>query len=296
MKHEFCGYYFKCQSPEHTIALIPSFHRQGREERASFQLITDSGACNFSYPGREWRKEPGRLSVSLGGNRFCGRYIRLHQKQSGLSVEGMLQFGPLSPIRYDIMGPFQYVPMMECRHSIYSMRHRVDGYLTINQTSYRFHNAIGYIEGDRGCSFPRRYLWTQCLFGRHSLMLSIADIPFGPLSFTGVIGIIYWKGMEYRLATYLGARIVKAEKGEFVIRQGEYQFTARLLESNAHPLLAPTQGLMRRTIHESASCHAFYRFQKGKRLLFSLDSHYASFEDEFSSSLSCERGFPSGIC
>lgn len=59
---------------------------------------------------------------------------------------GNVWFGPPSPIRYDIMGPFAWVPFLECRHRIFSMRHRVTGRLVINDTEYRFADAAGYIE------------------------------------------------------------------------------------------------------------------------------------------------------
>ena len=48
-------------------------------------------------------------------------------------------------------------------------------------------------------------------------MLSIADIPLGVLNFTGIIGVIHYRGREYRLATYLGARVVCAKDGEAVV-------------------------------------------------------------------------------
>lgn len=67
--------------------------------------------------------------------------------------------------------------LMQCRHSVFSMGHRVDGQLTINGQVYHFQNDMGYIEGDCGSSFPERYIWTQCSFPNGSLMLSVADIP-----------------------------------------------------------------------------------------------------------------------
>lgn len=64
------------------------------------------------------------------------------------------------------------------------------------------------MEGDRGYSFPRNYVWTQCSFPDGALMLSIADIPIGGFHFTGVISIVLLHGKEYRLATYLGSKAV----------------------------------------------------------------------------------------
>lgn len=113
------------------------------------------------------------------------------------------------------MGPFRYVPFLQCRHSVFSMRHSVHGQFCVNGTTYIFQNATGYIEGDRGYSFPRKYAWTQCSFPGGALMLSIADIPFCGFHFTGIISIVHLQGKEYRLATYLGA---KADKTRLIYK------------------------------------------------------------------------------
>jgi len=54
----------------------------------------------------------------------------------------------------------------------------VDGEININGTPFVFQNAIGYIEGDRGYSFHREYVWTQRSFPKGSLMLSIAAFEY----------------------------------------------------------------------------------------------------------------------
>lgn len=141
-----------------------------------------------------------------------------------------------------------------------------------------FQDAFGYWEGDQGCSFPKEYVWTQCGFPDGSLMLSVADVPVAGFHFRGVIGVVLWKGREYRLATYLGARAVQAQNGKLRIVQGDLELEARLLEGVKRPLKAPANGDMTRTIHESAACQAFYRFRKGERIFFSFKTDRASFE------------------
>lgn len=198
-----------------------------------------------------------------------------------LHAAGAVRFGPFTPIKYDIMGPFQYVPFMQCRHSVFSMRHSVDGALYINGTPYVFRNAIGYIEGDRGYSFPSKYVWTQCSFPNGALMLSIADIPLGGFHFTGVIGIVLLHEREYRLATYLGAKAVKIEDDEIIIQQGRFILTVRPRGQLGHPLSAPVSGDMVRTIHEHPSCRVFYRFEENGVPLLELNAPNAAFEYEY---------------
>lgn len=283
MQNYFCGWYFKCQSKRGTVALIPAIHRHGNEKFASVQLITEGGAWNISLPYGQFRKGKGKFKFTVGKSRFSAEGISLQLSSEGLSAHGDLRFGELSPIGYDIMGPFKYLPFMECRHSVMSMRHTVTGELDINGILYRFDGDMGYIEGDRGYSFPKEYAWTQCFFDGGSLMFSVADIPLGRFHFTGVIGIINWYGREYRLATYLGAKAVKIKNGEIVIKQGKSTFSAKLIERRSQPLRAPTNGMMSRTIHESASCRAEYRFEEDAKVLFEFESNTASFEYEYSS-------------
>ena len=112
-------------------------------------------------------------------------------------------------------------------------------------------------------------------------MLSVADIPFGLFSFTGIIGIIHVNKKEYRFATYLRAKAVKIEKGEIIIKQGDMALSVHLLEQNSQLLLAPVSGDMNRTIHESASCRVLYSFRKKGQTIIEFEAPNASFEYEY---------------
>lgn len=282
MRNYFCGWYFKCQSESQTMAIIPALHKSKQKKSCSIQLITEKNAWMIDLPYHSFHKEKSGLHVNIGDN-YLGEYgIRLQLNTPEVQASGTIDFGALSTIRYDIMGPFCYVPFMECRHSIISMKHKINGSLRINGTDYRFDNGLGYIEGDRGYSFPKRYAWTHSFFDDGSLMLSIADIPMGCFNFTGIICIINRHGKEYRLATYLGAKFEKIQDGEIVIRQGNLKFSARLIEKNSYPLSAPVKGSMNRTIHESASCRARYILQQSNKVLFDFETSKASFEYEYS--------------
>lgn len=112
-------------------------------------------------------------------------------------------------------------------------------------------------------------------------MLSVADIPMAGIHFAGIIGVVLWQGKEHRIATYLGARVVKIQNKMVRVIQGNLELDVRLLESSKQPLKAPAKGNMVRTIHESASCRAFYRFCKEGCTLFAFETDRASFEFEW---------------
>ncbi len=52
-------------------------------------------------------------------------------------------------------------------------------------------------------------------------------------------------------------------------------------KENGQPLKAPQRGELVRIIHESATCHALYRFTEGKRTLFTFTTRQAFFEYEY---------------
>ena len=278
MRDYFCGWYFKCQSDDHTLAVIPASHRTDGRRFNSIQIITENTSRTLFFPYNALKNEP--MGFSIGDCYFGRDGMILHISEDGISADGRLIFGPFSNIRYDIMGPFKYMPLMECRHSIKSMSHPVCGEITLNGKKYNLGGANGYIEGDRGRSFPSRYLWTHTFFEGGSLMLSIADIPLGVLNFTGIIGVIYYRGREWRVATYLGARITHLADGEATVTQGKLELAVRLIERHSLPLAAPRSGAMSRTIHESACCVAEYRFKVDGKEVFSFKTNKASFESE----------------
>lgn len=279
MHQSFYGWYLKCQSDTQTLAVIPAIHNTGNKRTCSIQVITDNNVWTVVFPADVFQRT--KRNIFIGENQFGekGIHLAIHTRQ--VTIRGKLSFGPLFPIKYDIMGPFALVPFMECRHSVWSMWHSVRGNVYINGQKYLFRNARGYWEGDSGRSFPKEYLWTQCFFPDGALMLSVADIPMAGIHFTGIIGIVLWRGKEYRIATYLGARVIKIQNKMVQVIQGSLELDVRLLETSGHPLKAPLEGDMVRTIHESASCRAFYRFCKKGCTMFAFETDRASFEFEY---------------
>lgn len=278
-KEYFKGWYFKCSNNNQTIAFIPAFHISHGRKTASLQMITDNSVHCIQFPDLKYCENP--LHVQIGNCIFSEKGIQLNIKTNQLTVKGILKFNEITPIQYDIMGAFQFVPFMQCRHSVYSMKHQINGKITMNGQMFSFQNGIGYMEGDCGMSFPETYIWTQCHFNNGSLMLSVADIPIFGFRFTGIIGVIMSNGKEYRIATYLGAKVRYIGENTVTVQQGDFRLTAKLLEKNAHPLSAPINGQMCRTIHESASCKAYYRFSYKDQIICEFMSDRASFEFEY---------------
>ena len=198
-----------------------------------------------------------------------------------LEIKGVLKFRQMSPLKYNIMGPFVCMPFMECRHQVWSMRHLVSGKISVNKKEYLFSDDLGYWEGDEGYSFPHKYVWTQCFFKEGSIMLAVADIPMFGIHFTGIIGVVLWEGKEYRIATYFGAKASEIKNRTVKVVQRGLKLEAQLLEDTGYQLQAPVNGSMVRHIRESVTCHAHYKFVKSGVTLFDFETKTASFEYEY---------------
>lgn len=279
----FEGWYLKYQTKDgKAIALIPALHIDGTGRRStSLQILTDSQSWWLEYPETEFQVSQRRFHIRVGQNTFHDEDAQLHVECDGLSLHGTLYHGLFVPLASDIMGPFRFFAEMECAHGVISMGHLLNGTLTLNGEVMDFSGGIGYVETDRGRSFPTAYLWTQCAWRepqRGSLMLSIATIPLSVGHFTGCICAVIHNGREYRLATYRGVRIEQWSSTGAVIRQGKYRLSVEVLEERGHPLRAPVEGTMGRTVHESLRARLRYRFWKGRELLFEHTDSCASFE------------------
>ncbi|WP_300347339.1 tocopherol cyclase family protein [uncultured Oscillibacter sp.] len=279
----FEGWYFKHQNPQgQTLALIPAFHidRDGRRT-ASLQVISKDQAWWLEYPEAQLKISRQPFQVQIGQSSFGRQGIDLHIQQDNLSLYSSLRYSPLTALRSDIMGPFRFFAGMQCTHGVISMGHSLSGALELNGEHLDFSDGIGYIETDRGRSFPDKYLWTQCVWDgpeRGSLMLAIATIPLPVGGFTGCICSVFYGDKEYRLATYRGARIAKWFPSGAVVRQGKYHLEVELLNEQRQALRAPVEGRMERTIHESLCAEVRYRFWHGDHLLFQHTDSNVSFE------------------
>jgi hypothetical protein len=161
--------------------------------------VLPDGTFSVPFPREAVRIGSGP-DILLGDNRLNASGLSLNLAGGGRSIRGSLAFGPLLHPRYDIMGPFKYVPAMECRHHLVSLAHEVRGTLEVDGQLQTYDGAMGYIDGDSGRSFPR--VTCGALFsaagGPKSIMLSVAEIPWIGLRFTGVVGFILTDRREER--------------------------------------------------------------------------------------------------
>lgn len=264
----FEGWYFQHRADDNMVAFIP-----GRAESGAFiQMITNKESRQFEVDNL-WVEEE---TIYAGDCIFSPQGCTIDLP----SVNGKITYGKFKKLKNDIMGPFQYLPM-ECRHGVISMSHSLNGTLVIDGEEYCFDNGIGYIEKDKGISFPSSYLWLQCNdFPKScSIMLAIANIPFCATNFRGCICAIMYGNQEYRLATYNGVRIHTADPQHICLSQNKLLLEVDVKPTHSgHPLQSPINGKMSGIIKESSKADIRIRLWKKGEQIFDLQSNNAAYE------------------
>lgn len=282
-KDYFEGWYFKNTSGNIGISFIPGISISKKERKAFIQVITNESSYYVDYDINDFKFGNNPFYVSIGNSYFSKDriHIDIRNDKQNLSVYGDLDYTDsknidTSEISPNIMGIFSYVPFMECNHAVISMKHSIEGTISINDREIVFNKGIGYIEKDWGISFPSNYIWCQ---GNNfsddsvSFMLSIADIPFKIFSFRGLICSLIIDNHEYRFATYNGAKIVKYDINgnmiSIVLKKGDYLLEVSAKYEDGFRLSAPVNGNMSRDIVESISSDININLKNKKRSIFS---------------------------
>ncbi|MCI8760217.1 MAG: hypothetical protein HFJ34_03745 [Clostridia bacterium] len=288
----FEGWYFKNCNTNQGISFIPGISISREEKKAFIQVITQDCSYFVNYDIKDFKFNTNPFYIKIGKNYFSESGIKIDIKndEQNLKIYGKIQYSDSQNIRTNlfnpnIMGPFSYIPFMECNHAILSMRNVINGWIAINHHKIIFNNDIGYIEKDWGSSFPKSYLWCQ---GNHfknsksSFMISIANIPFKCFSFTGLIcDLVIDNHNEFKFTTYNHAKIQKYEINNLInviLTKGSYRLNVETKCDKGLKLMAPVKGKMEKDIFESISANITVTLKKHNHVIFSDSSQNCGLE------------------
>jgi tocopherol cyclase len=270
-KKYFEGWYFKCISRDRkkAIAIIPGMAADPQGSRHAFIQVINAVSGRtfyFTFPYSLFYSPSDRFAVRIDVNRFDAYGIDLLASSPEGSISGKLVFTNIHPFPsrwYDpgIMGPFTFMPFMECYHSIIHLFHGIDGAIELDGEFMDFTGGTGYIEKDYGRSFPKTYLWLQASHfdgGGASFVFSQARIPFLWTAFPGFFAYFTdFSGITCRFATYNRSKLIKWQadtdkktcSGVLKGPCGTLRFDAQMTGGGS--LRAPVNGLMDRMVFES---------------------------------------------
>ncbi len=282
-KNYFEGYYFKHTINNEVFAFIVSYHRSESGECYSMiQFINRSGSYTKRFDFKDFVKSPTGLDISIANHSFSEKGITADIMFDDFHLVCDIQYRDLIPLQAHIMGPFRFLPFMECHHDVYSLTHHLTGFISINNELLVLDGGVGYIEGDKGESFPEQYLWAQANFTEdnfnNSIMAAVATIPMLGFQFMGVIAEVYYQNKHYRFATYERVKLVKLTNTEAHLKQDNMLLKITQLNDHSHDLDAPTKGLMTHKIKESPACDVSYEFYHHDDLIFKKIISTSSFE------------------
>lgn len=266
-KNYFEGWYFRLWDERCSLAVIVGFSPQ-RQEAPFFIQTTDTLTGRSIWAEFAWnevvlRQKPFHLT--LGENEFSLTQVRLNLPDLQVQLR-MTDLTPLPFSRYmpTIMGPFAYLNNMECIHGVISLHHRMEGVVSSEGKTVPV-AGTGYLEKDRGTSFPQRYIWfqsNQCGVQDSCFFFSLASIPIGPLTFNGCLIVVKLQDQLHRFATYTGCRLQSLQCdqhqdgsgwAQLRFHQGAWQIWIDLECGPACTLASPKQGKMQGRIQESLS-------------------------------------------
>ncbi len=247
-------------------AFIPGISLS-RDSHSFIQVLNGkTGESRYlRYPLSSFCADPGRFDIRVGESLFSLEGVEINIEKDDLSIHGSLAYRDLTPFprsfyRPGIMGPYSYVPFMECRHGVVSVNHALAGEINFNGKTINFSGGKGYIEKDWGSSFPETWIWLQSNHFENqevSFMLSIAKIPWMGRWFMGFLGFFHNDGHTSVFATYNRSRVkslTRNDKGKFsaVIESPGALYYIGAAQIAGSDLKAPVSGNMNRIIKESA--------------------------------------------
>ena len=263
-KKFFEGWYYKIVSKNQTnaFAIIPGIAMDENGYKQSFIQVLDGKnhkAVYHKFDANFFKPTPKQHNLSIGNNIFTYEKVSLDLP----NLKGQLMFKNQHPwsnslFSPGIMGPYSFIPFMECYHGILSMNHNIQGSLIYNGKDISFNDGKGYIEKDWGHSFPKAYIWMQSNhFSKSniSIKFSIAIIPWLRSSFIGHIAGILINNKLIEFTTYNGAKVNSCEisKKNVIIEMENksYKLNINAFRERATTLAAPISGFMDGRIDES---------------------------------------------
>lgn len=285
----FEGWYFKNTNNENGISFIPGINIQNENKKTFIQVITNDSSYYVNYDIKDFEYSLNPFFIKIGNNFFSKDGIHINIKEQNLNIYGEVKYSKGENINTNIlapniMGPFSYIPFMECNHAILCMKNYASGSIKINSHDINFNNDIGYIEKDWGCSFPKSYIWCQgnnFKSSNASFMLSIANIPFKIFEFRGLICVIKIDDKEYKFTTYNNSKILKYDVNKsinIILKKGDYEINVKSNKDEGLKLSAPVKGRMQKDIYESISSKITVTLKYKNNIIFSDTSSNCGLE------------------
>jgi tocopherol cyclase len=263
-KKYFEGWYYKLVSADerHAIAVIPGIAIYDDADRHAFvQLINgvEQTTQYHRFPLESFSADEKELKINIGNNHFSKTMVALNLPE----LTGEIYISDTTPLLSSILSPgimgwYSFMPSMQCYHGVVSLHHKLHGRTTGILGDIDWGNGIGYIEKDWGTSFPKCWIWMHTnhfnVQTPASLMASVAHIPWMGRYFPGFIVVLLADGVEYRFATYNGAKMkcsVLEDRVTMEFKRRDLHLSLQAFRGPTAVLRSPISGQMTGKVNES---------------------------------------------
>lgn len=284
----FEGWYFKLSDTKknYVLAVIPGVSI-GSDSHAFIQILDSNHFTNYyRFELLDFHFSNKPFKISIGNNHFSLNRLELNLEGIKADVAfGMLNPWPVSFFNPGAMGPYGFLPFLECYHGILSFNHTAAGAVVINGKKKDFQQGNGYIEKDWGTSFPKSWIWAASNnfeMSTASFSASIANVPFGTNYFVGFIIGLYVEGNLYQFTTYNGAKVydlsINENKISFKALRKKYSLDVVITKNEGGILLAPESGNMTGRVNESLNSEIQIILQYKSKTIFVSKSNNTGLE------------------
>lgn len=295
-KKYFEGWYFKYVSKDGQVsfACIPGVSLNDVDPHAFIQIyLSKYGVLEtyyIRYSVQDFSYHPKKMVIQVGTSTFLKDEILLDIQHETLTLQGHLMHQDLTPLKKslfspNIMGPLAYLPFMETKHGIISMRHHVKGSLLHGTEAISFQDTIAYLEKDWGTSFPKKYTWLQSAHFKDkntAFFFSYASIPYLGINFNGFICVLHIQDKQYRFATYNFSKVTSIKYTSNTVsvnlKKGPYRLEIFAKTDTFVDLPAPKDGQMNQLIKEGLSGEIEIKLYRKKTLIYEDKGLHAGIE------------------
>ncbi|CAF1049585.1 unnamed protein product [Rotaria sp. Silwood1] len=224
----FEGWYYKIVSNEYnnTFVIIPGVHRNDTKQHSFIMVAYNNISHYYRFPYETFSSSLDEFYITIDNKKNIFSYDKLminvqpnndddatESFQMNLTLSSHIHIPDLLWIMPGTMGPYSWIPTMQCYHHVLSMTHNIYGSIQINQNEKQNISGLGYIEKDWGHSFPSVWIWGQANQWKNllstssssaSLFFSLALIPwYFNMEFAGFLIVFEYNNKFYHFNTYL---------------------------------------------------------------------------------------------
>lgn len=283
-KSRFEGWYYKfADATNKTIyAIIPGY--SSTDPTHAFIQVFNGTTGEYKYNKfniKDFHYSKKKFDVMILGNHFSKDKIKLDLDNQGQHLEGELFFTnhvswPIKLLSPGAMGPFAFLPRIECSHGVLSFDHEVYGSLSTNGETISFDGGRGYIEKSWGRSFPKAWVWMQSNHFKKSgisFMASIAKIPYLGRNLNGFLAGFLLEDKLYLFSKFNRSKLknlsINNNIVSFKLTRKNISMEVEAIQSKPVMMKGPVKGGMTGNVFESLTSNINVHFvDKQKKIDF----------------------------